>query len=207
MTIKIARESLPCSPEQFAAALDGYVAALTEYNEHLKGVEADAADPSIPHENKRVAFPPPEPPLGIMTAAIGRRDDGSLYADYEIVGPPLDVRKQRLMQQVSEVEGAELAKVTPPGKARYWQMREQAIRQADSEVMTAHMSAGNDLPGDAEAFLRSMRSSADTDFLAEQDARRKEEDAVRFWAAKQHHDIEDLTEETVDGWKMEAFRG
>lgn len=217
MTLKIDRETLVCTPEQFATAVDQHIAALTEYNEHLKGVEEDAADPSIPHENKRVAFPPPYSPIGNIEMAIGGREDGSLFADYEIVGPSLEVRKQRLAQRVSETEQAELAKVTPPGKARYWQMREQAILRADSERWNKHVAklnadAANTPgatvdPGSFTDFVTSTRSDEDSRLLEEQEARRRKEEAIHFWAAKQHHDIEDLTEETVDSWQMEVFGG
>lgn len=209
MTLKIDREKLGCTPEQFAEAVDQHIAALAEYNEHLKGVEADAADPSIPHENKRVAFPPPYSPIGNIEMAIGRREDGSLFADYEIVGPSLEVRKQRLMQAVSETEQTELAKVTPPGKARYWHMREQAILRADSERWNEHLAKAKpgDLPTDYAEFIASTRGADDSRFLDEQEARRRKEEAIRFWAAKQHHDIEDLTEETADGWQMEVLGG
>lgn len=213
MTLKIDRESLPYSPEQFAAAVDAHIAALAEYTEHLKGVHADAANEALAPEDRRVAFPPPTAD-SLVEKAIrydGQENSGAFrfVADYEIVGPSLAVRKQRLMQAVSEAEGAELAKVTPPGKARYWQMREQAIHNADSTRWNGYVAglAGATVLTDFSDYVTGTRSAEDTRFLNEQEARRRDEKAIQFWAAKAHHDIEDLTEETVDGWKMEAFGG
>jgi hypothetical protein len=210
MTFKINREHLPCSEEEFAVAVDAHISALAEYLDHLKGVAEDAANPDLADGEKRVAFPAPEAPHPLIHQAIARTGAGTLVPNYEIVAPPIEVRKQRLMQAVSDAEAAEIAKVTPPGKARYFQMRMQEILRADSERWNAHMqqfAGGDGDPPDFVSFVTRTRADEDSRFLDEHEARRKKEEAIRFWAAKAHHDIEDLTEETVDDWQLESFRG
>lgn len=193
MTLKIDRETLPCSEEQFATAVASHAAALAEYNEHLKGVAIDVANEALTQDERRVAFPPPTShPL--VEAAIKA-------GGYELVGPSLDVLKQRLFQKVSEAEAAEIAKVTPPGKRRYFDLSEQQIRLADQKRLADYFEAHQAYPEDA-GWAKSQRPIRDTSFLAEQDERRAEEAAIDLWAAKQHYDIEDLTEETVGNWVM-----
>lgn len=183
MTLKIDRETLSISPEEFGEKVDAYAARMAEYGEHLKGVEADAANPDLAEDERRVAFPPPDAD-GLVKRAVAE--------GYEIVGPSFEVRKQRLLQRVSDAEQAELAKVVAPGKRRYFDLQEQAIRVKQAEEW-GRQDGGID-PDDEQ-------------FLADQDQRREAWAAVVLWAAKQHHDIEDLTEETVDAWEATPFNG
>lgn len=184
MTFKIDRETLPCSAEDFAAIVDAHAAALNEYAEHLKGVAADEVDLSLKLEERRVAFPPPEAHELIVRAI--RQDGNTFIADYELIGPSLEVRKQRLSNAVNVLEQAEHDKILPPRKARYLQL----------------------LVGEAnERLNKGIATDEDDRLLTEAAARRKKIDAVERWAAKAHHDIEDLTEETIDAWKLESFSG
>lgn len=185
--LKIDVETLPCSPEEFAGHVGAYLKVMTEYGEHLKGVEADKADPDMPDDERRVAFPAPYADDLVMRAAA---------EGYEIVGPSLDLRKQRLFQQVSEAEQVELAKVVPPGKRRYFDLQEQAILAKQAKEWEA---AGH--------TVTITLDPDDENVLEQQKARRATCAAVALWAAKQHHDIEDLTEETVDAWEMTPFNG
>lgn len=208
VTARIERETLGCSPDEFANAVAISIAALSEYDAHLVGVRLDAGNGNLAPDDRRVAFPGPEVPPTIMQAIrVVSHANGthSFTADYELVGPSLETRKQRLALKVSETEAAELAKVTPPGKRRFFDLQEQAIRRSDGELMQAHVSSAAEPIGDTEAFLRSMRPAGETDFLAEQYSRRDREAAIQLWAAKQHHDIEDLTEQTINGWQPETI--
>jgi hypothetical protein len=210
MTLKIDREALPISPDEFGKVVAAHIAALSEYDEHLAGVREDEANEQLKPEDRRVVFPAPSA-SALVEEAIRqeKQDDGRTHfvADYEMVGPSLSVRKQRLVQQVSEAEGAELAKVVPPGKIRYFHLRYAQIMRDDAERLHVHLIEGNDHPGDVEAFQRQFRPEDDSRFLDEYDDRARVQTAVNTWAAKAHHDIEDLTEETVDGWKLEPFVG
>jgi len=197
MTFRIDRETLPCSPDEFARAVEAHASALVEYAAHLLGVEADAANQALKPHERRVAFPPPSaPPLVEAAVKAG---------GYELVGPSLEVRKQRLCAHVDEAEQIELAKVMPPRKERYWQMREQDIRTADHMCLSNHQDKIE--PDHIEPWLKSVRPTEDTTFLAEQKRRRDTLSIIQRWAAKAHHDVDDLTEETIDGWKLEPFVG
>lgn len=197
MTLKIEIESLPCSPEEFRRAVVAFAEAMREYTEHLRGVEEDAANPNLKLDDRRVAFPPPSAHPFVEAAVKA--------GGYELVGPSLEVRKQRLCAQVDAAEREDIAEVMPPRKARYWQMREQDIRTADHMMLSNHPVP---IPADEiNAFLHAKRSADDTAFLDDQQKRRNAIAAVQRWAAKAHHDIDDLTDETVEAWKLEPFHG
>lgn len=198
MTVKIEIEALlPWSVDDFRKAVVAHAEAMREYAEHLRGVEEDAANADLKPEDRRVAFPPPSahPLVEVAVKAGG----------YDLVGPPLEVRKQRLSAEVDAAEQAEIAKVMPQRKARYWQMHEQDIRAADNMIVSNHPVP---VPHDQiTSFLRAKRPADDTAFLDDQQKRRERVASVQRWAAKAHHDIDNLTEETIDGWKLEPFVG
>jgi len=203
MTVKIDRESIRGMAQDFATAVDAHVAALNEYAAHIKGVAEDAVNPDLTPDERRVAFPPPSA-HDLIECAV-RQDGDRFIADYELVGPSLEVRKQRLCAQVDAAEAAEIAKVMPPRKARHWQMREQDIRTADHMRLSNHPVALK--PEEINDFLAKARPAEDTTFLIEQGRRHATVTAIQRWAAKAHYDIDDLTDETVEAWKLEPFNG
>lgn len=174
MTIRIDEESL-AGFDDFAGRVARHAAAVAEYETHLRGVEEDAANETLKPEERRVAFPPPSehPTVEAAVKAGG----------YELVGPSLEVRKQRLCAAVDLMERSGIADVTPDRKRRWFNFRIADIASKDDDAVTHE----------------------DASFLDDQQARAKREMAVRRWAAKQHHDIDDLTEETIDAWKPEPF--
>ncbi len=178
MTLKIERESLPCSAEQFAALVETHAKAMAEYAAHLRGVEADAANEDLKPEDRRVAFPPPSAhPLVEAAVQAG---------DFVLVGPSLEVRKQRLCAEVDAAEQAEIAAIMPQRKVRHWQHLVQ-----DARIRLA----------------KGIATDEDDALMTVQAEREKKIAAVQRWAAKAHHDIDDLTDETVDAWEMEPFVG
>lgn len=211
MTLKIDREILGCSPEAFASVVDAHIAALREYDAHLKGVREDAANEALAPEERRVAFPGPEA-APLVERAIKRtlNPDGESWSfepDYELVGPSLDERKRRLLHEIEKAEMAEVAKVDPPAKQRYHVLRERSILTADAERLQAHMAVHGELPGDIEAFHQAHRPAEDTNFLAAAADRRDRRAAVEMWSAKAMHDVDDLTEATIGAWELKPFNG
>jgi len=208
MTFQIRRADLPCSAEEFAARVIAHVERLNEYYRHLAGVEADKVNPNLEADERRVAFPgPSEHPL--IESAIRPNvycelpDQAAIaIADYEITGPTLAEKKAALTAQVHKQEAEAIEAVFPAAKRRHWQFREQDIRAAD------HMRASNHPtriePDQMDAFLRSARMTGENMFLDDMNARRAKVDAIQRRAAKLEHGIADLTDDTVDGFKIDA---
>lgn len=184
MTFKIKLSELPMPLPEFEARVKAFFESLVEYFRHLEGVQADAANPDLTPEERRVAFPAPsEDPL--VEAAVRREahDDGSLSAhvDYEVQGPTLEEKKVALTAEVRAKETAAVHSVMPPAKVRHWHFREQ-------DILKAHAP--------------NIPTGSDGIFIEEMKVRREKAAAVSRWAAKHEHDIHDLTEENVDQYKV-----
>ena len=59
----------------------------------------------------------------------------------------------------------------------------------------------------ADGFHDGKRPQEDQKFLNEQKQREAKSDAIARWAAQVQSDIEDLTEENIDNWKIPQFEG
>ena len=206
MTFQIRRADLPCSAEDFAARVIAHVERLNEYYRHLAGVEADKVNPNLKADERRVAFPgPSEHPL--IESAIRPNvycelpDQAAIaIADYEITGPTLAEKKAALTAQVHKQEAEAIEAVFPLAKRRHWQFREQDIRAADHARIANHPTRVDD----PAKFLAECRPAEDTQFLADQTARTEKMNAIQRHSARLEHDIADLTDETVDGFKIDA---
>jgi hypothetical protein len=163
---------------------------MAEYAVHLEGVAADAANPELKPEERRVAFPGPAADPLIERAAV---------EGYEIEGPTLAEKKAALLDQVHAAERAALERLIPPNKLRHWQFREQEIRAADHG---RYPSDGTLTFADKLAEVDRTRPAEDTAFLADFQSRKDTQQQVMKAAAKLEHDIDDLTEDTVDAFKI-----
>lgn len=204
MTFQIRKADLACREEDFADMVRAHVERLNEYAHHLLGVEADKNNPDLAPDERRVAFPAPEAHPLVMNACR-QHANGDIIADYEILGPTLAERKATLSADVRQRESMLLGNVMPSAKVRHWQFREQDIRAADHMRVSNHVTRIE--PDQIDAFLRAARPSDDTAFLEEMKARHEQVAAIQRWAARCEHDIDDLTDETVDGFKVLAFNG
>jgi hypothetical protein len=144
-------------------------------------------------------------------------------ADYEILddGPTpaqvLAAKKSELMGRVSAAEQAAIAAVVPPGKRRLFNLRENDIRNADAEraakiteqqrgilaSISSAIGVGNAV--DMAADVEQQRPADDTRHLEEQAERRRRIAEIERVAAQAHHDIEDLTIDTVDSFQIPVF--
>lgn len=212
MTYKIALEALgPLGADSFARLVAAHIAALAEYDAHLVKVRADAANPDLADDERHIEFPPPSAPAEVESAIrrTGREDGTTEFAaDFEIVGPSLAQKKAKLFDLVSSAERAAINAVVPPGKIRAFQFREADIRKEDQRrysVAVASLPLGSE--PDFARFCDESRPITDTRFLDEQAAREDQRNEIYRWAAALHSDIEDLTDETADGWEMKPFHG
>lgn len=194
MTLKIKLSELTIAPEVFTARVTAFVVAMKEYAAHLEGVKIDAANETLKPAERRVVFPgPSEEPL-IERAA---------HEGYEFTGPTLDEKKAALFAKVRELETEALNSIVPPHKARHWSFVEADARQAHSKrVADFHKSHAavhfeqNEIPA---------MTPEEADIVREADARRARQQSVQRRAAKHEHDIGELTEETIAGYKLESF--
>lgn len=154
---------------------------------------------------------------------VAQAVDENDQAAYEIVddGPTstqiLAAKKMELTTKVSAAEQEAIAQVAPLGKRRLFNLRENDIRNADAAVaakigaeqqngiVASLTSIFQSKPFDMEAAVAEARSPEDTQHLADQDDRRRRFGEIERIAAQAHHDIEDLTTETVDGWTAPVF--
>lgn len=198
MTIKIKLSELPCPPEMFIDGVNIHMHAMQEYAKHLKGVEEDAQNNDLKPEDRRVAFPPPEAhPLVMQAAREG----------YVFVGPSLAEKKAALFAEVKRMESEALQAIIPPAKARHWAFQEADIRGADQERYKAQLAMPNPMPFDQFSLIN--RPLADTTFLKEQADRKARVESAMRSAARLEYSIDNLTEETIDGWSAdmsEAFK-
>lgn len=212
MTYQISIENIPVllGADGFAKLVEQRIATLREYDAHEATVRQHAQIEDMPPTERFVSLAIPAAPFAEVDSAIRRtgREDGSseFTADYEIVGPSFEAKKARLFQQVNEAEASALAAVLPQGKVRAYQFREHDIRAADQR---GYLGAVKQLsPGihiDFAEFADEHRPVDDTRFLEEQAARADRRNEIARHAAQLHHDIEDLTPDTIDAWEMKPF--
>lgn len=189
MTFQVKTATLGMSEEAFAAHVSAFHKALVEYYKHLDGVRADAANPDLKPDERRVAFPPPTMDV-LIENAIRREEqpDGSIKAviDYAFVGLSLAEKKAALLAEkkaalfarVRKMEQEAIEANIPAAKRRHWQfLAADQISDGYSEVVGSYYD------------------------------RLKKEVAIQRWAAKLEHDIADLTEATVDHFEIAPFNG
>lgn len=206
MTLLVKLSALTIPLEQFVARVEAHIARLIEYYRHLEGVREDAANPDLSPQDRRVAFPPPSEDDLIEKAIVHETQaDGrvTVRADYEVTGPTLTEKKAALAAHAREIEAAAHHANIPAAKRRHFQLRAADIHAADQK----RVEENPERVDNAFAFMTETRDPDDTAFLADQQARSTTEAAIVRWAAKMEHDIEDLTEETVDAFVVAPFNG
>jgi hypothetical protein len=213
MTYRIAKSQIFPG---FEVAIAAHAKEMRDWRAHMIRVREDENN-GVTGIDRHVAHPRPGAhPL--VEAAVNEND----VADYEIVddGPTpeqiLTSKKNNLMNDVSVAEASAIAAISPPlGKQRLLSMRENDIRVADGKIMdeiqrpgllaAAAVAVGISKPVDTMAEVLRRRPAEDTKFLEEQADRRERTSKINRAAAQMHSDIEDLTLETIDAWKMPPF--
>jgi hypothetical protein len=128
----------------------------------------------------------------------------------------LAAKKNDLLRSVSIREQEAIAAVLPPGKRRLFNIRENEIRADDAErartlaedqglLKSVASAVGIGRKVDIAADVEKARSADDSNFLQQQADRRSKIEAIERAADKAHHDIEDLTLDNIDAWKMTTF--
>lgn len=200
----------------FEPAVAAHAFEMRNWREHMARVAEDERL-DVRGIAKHVAYPQPSAhPL--VAAAVNE----SGVVDFEIVddGPTpeqvLAAKKADLLGSVSRAEVDAIAAVVPAGKQRLFNLRESDIRQADmrlaasltpksSIVASVASAVGITKPVDVAAEIEKQRPAADTQHLADHVERRRKIDIIQRFAAQAQFDIEDLTLDNIDAWKMPDF--
>lgn len=166
-------------------------------------------------DQKYIAYPRPDAhPL--VTSAVNENDDADFMIkdDLPTSEQILAAKKQILFGIVTSAETTAKNMILPATKRRAYTFREADIRANDDKIvrdiqpgMFAKAAVALKIVGviDLQAEAEKKRSSADTKFLADQAARAKAIAAINRSAAQMFSEIEDLTLENIDKWKMPDF--
>jgi hypothetical protein len=214
--IKIPKSQTDLIPG-FEAEVAAHAFAIKSWRSHMQRVADDEKNGVTGIDKHWPLHRPIAHPQ--VAQAVNENDE----AAYEIIddGPTLAqilaAKKMELTTKVSAAEQDAIAQVAPLGKRRLFNLRESDIRNADAAVaakigaeqqkgiVASLTSIFQSKPFDMDAAVTEARASEDTQHLADQDDRRRRVGEIERIAAQAHHDIEDLTIETVDGWTSPVF--
>lgn len=207
MTFKINRSEMP---DGFEVAVAAHAFELRNWRSHMTRVEQDKKK-AVDDPTKHVAHPAPSSHPAVVAAI-----DENGEANYEIIedGPTeeevLAKKKKALIDDVSQAEYGATCAVVPLGKQRMFDIRETKIMTEETNQVRKVMQSQTWLDKIKSSLTGSdapkvTRSKADSDFIAMRAEHRAKIEAIRLVAAQAHHDIEDLTSENVDSWKMPEF--
>jgi hypothetical protein len=215
--------------DDLAKAVADHKAEHSAWSAHMARVEADAKLPPIPRPafadyakdkdpaaalrkalevyEANVATRHQPYPAPIPHPLVDRALDGFVVIDDDPTPDQvLADKKLALIHKVAEAEAQAIAAVLPPlGKQRAFNMREQDIANADAAVVAALSDAVRTDPAKVAKAVERARSKDDTDFLKAQADRRARSEAIARAAARMMSDVEDLTADTIDNWRMASF--
>jgi hypothetical protein len=199
----------------FAVAAASHAVETKAWRAHMARVADDQRN-DVPIERRHVAYPRPRA-HPMIERAIDENDE----VNFEVIddGPTaaelLATRKTELLNAVSLAEAKAIDAIVPVGKRRLFNMRESAIREADQAKTAALVESSSGLlkkitggamtPDELAARIAAERPAEDTAHLRAQEERRARTAAILLAAAQAHHDIEDLTAETIGSWKLPTF--
>jgi hypothetical protein len=199
----------------FAVAAASHASEMKSWRAHMARVADDQRN-DVPIERRHVACPCPRA-HPMVERAVDENDE----VNYEVVddGPSaaelLAARKAELLNEVSIAEANAIEAIIPVGKQRLFNMRESSILAADQPKLIALTASNSGLlkkvtgrimsPEEIAAQIEAERPAEDTAHLRAQEQRRARIAAIQLAAAHAHHDIEDLTAETISSWKLPTF--
>jgi hypothetical protein len=199
----------------FSVVAAAHASEMKSWRAHTARVAEDKKN-DVPIERRHVAYPRPRAhPL--VESAVDENDE----VNFEIIddGPTaeekLAARKAELLHAVSIAENKAIDAVVPLGKRRLFNLREAAILEADRARSVSLLESNSGLlkkitgaamsADQIAARVEAERPAGDTTFLLEQKQRSDRLAAIQLGAAQAHHDIEELTAETVGSWKLPTF--
>lgn len=196
----------------FPAAAAAHAVEMKNWRAHQRRVAEDEKN-GVPKDQAH--WPQKQPRAH---PAVERAVDENDEANFEIINDlpdPLIARKAALAADVSWAEQAAIAAIVPPGKRRLFALREHDIRERDDSQRTKLHTGNSGLlrkvtgqqlsTEEIERAVIDARGPSDTRHLADQAERRQRIAGIERKAAQAHHDIEDLTAETIGSWQPPTF--
>lgn len=220
MSAKIPRSLVQGMSPDFATQAATFAVAMKEWRAHMARVKKDEANGVIGIDKHLAYKRPSAHPL--IEKAVNEKDE----IDYEIFddGPSpeqvLAVKKNELMGAVNLAELVAVRSIVPVGKIRILNLKETEIRAKDSAVIAKMTAKQNGLLNsvaaaakikkqitndDIAAAVISSRTAHENEFISSQERSRLTIEAIGRVAAQAHSDIEDLTLDTIDAWRMPDF--
>ena len=199
-------------PPTFATDVARYASELSDWKAHMAKVEADKAA-GVPKEKANAPFPPPDASPSVKAAL-----DENGKPNFQIVddGPSRDQvlaeKKKELITSVMIAADQASNRVWPAGKRKLASMKHMSIIKADGDRTNAILAKSNGIFSafigtkktldQATAEAQAQRTPEDAKFAADIEARRAKIEEIEKASAQMQSDIEDLTIDNVDQWKM-----
>lgn len=220
--------------DDLAKAVADHKAEHASWSAHMARVAADAKLPPIPRplfadyakeKNPVAAFrqamdvyeanvatrhQPYKPPEPHQLVAFVLANGGTFEVLNDDPTPEqiLAEKKLVLIHQISSAEAAAVQSVMPPiGKQRAYNLREADIGAADVARANKLIADGETDPVKLQKAVEKGRPADDTAHLRAQADRRTKVDAIIRAASQMMSDVEDLTIENIDAWRMTPLPG
>lgn len=217
MTVQIPKSSI--SPE-FELAVATFAQDMRDWRAHMSRVAADERN-GVQGIEKHEPYARP-----VATDLVDSAVDEEGNPDYEIVddGPTAEqilvMKKSALFGEVLRAEAAAGEKIVPSAHRRLFNLQESAIFAADAKlasdlrkkkkgriakVWDAALGKDVDMVAVEESEIRAQRPAKDTAHLDAQAERREKLNALAMKSAQAIADIQNLTADNVDAWKLPDF--
>lgn len=204
----------------FDVAVAAFAKDMSDWREQEKKATEHDGKLDIPAAHRWVHRKRPSADPRVMRCV-----NDSDVADFEIVDdrPSADdilmEKKNRLFSAVSGAEMKAIRSIVQPGKQRRFALWQLDIEASDARkrvelkpsavkkiAVSVAASVGLMDEIDTEAEVVKQRPPADTQFLQDQAIRQAKIETITRAAAQMHSDIEDLTLDNIDAWKMPEFK-
>jgi hypothetical protein len=156
------------------------------------GGAVDAHIKALKAHQSTIGEAAPTPPHPLVERVIRRvqypidaKKPDDFVADFKVVDdtPSLDQRKMELAQKIGLGAQTLINSIIPPLKVRLWNLQ----------------------ANEAKGIPPAKRSTQQKTAIANQDARNAKVNAIMAHLAQMESDIDDLTEQTIDGWQPAPF--
>jgi hypothetical protein len=205
---------------QLELEIANFAQAMRDWRAHMARVEEDRRN-GVEGIDKHEPYQRP-----IASELVDSAIDEEGNPDYEIVDDDptpeqvLMTKKAALFGEVARSEAAAAEKIIPSAKRRLFNLQESAIYAADeklaadlkkkkkgriAKVWDAALGKDVDTVAVEAADLRAQRPAKDNAHLDAQAERRERLNALALLSAQAIADIQDLTADSIDDWKLPNF--
>lgn len=213
--MKVRKSDIANFNPPFDVQVAQHAQAMQDWRAHMKRVEEDRSNPDLPAIERHSPYSrPTADPLVDKSVDENDQPAYEIEDDSENV---LAIAKRHLLAEITRLEVEAIGRIFPLAKRRHWDLQESDIKAEDAERrmdlieqqgkpgLLQRLVGADGCSFDIEAAVAEQRPAEDTKHLQEQAERRRKVAWIERRAAQAHADIEDLTADTIDGWKMPDF--